>query len=60
MKYKTIEEKIDAVYDDLFDWICEHDDNLYELKITYKGLSDGKTVERSWLERDRRLKEESK
>jgi len=54
MKYKTIEEKIDAVYDDLFDFVCDRDDDFYELKVVYKG-SDGKTIEKSWLKRNKRL-----
>jgi len=51
----TIDEKIDAVYDELFDFICKENDDLYELKIVYKEASTGKTIERSWIDRDRRL-----
>lgn len=58
MRIKTIEEKIDKVYDELFSWLCNHDyDDFYELKITYQGSSDGKTVERSWKKREERLQE---
>ena len=51
----TIENKIDEVYKELFDLICEKHDDLYELKIVYKEESTGKAIERSWLKRSKRL-----
>ena len=58
MTEKTIEELIDDHYDKLFNEICELGDNLYDLKIEYKDLYDGKTITRSWHDRDKRLVEE--
>ena len=57
MAIKTIEEKIDKVWDELFDFICETDDDIYELKIEYQSRSTGVTVKRSWLDREKRLSE---
>jgi len=55
---KTIEELIDKHYDELFDEICKLNDDLYELVIEYKEASTGKMIRRSWLDRDKMLKEE--
>ena len=44
---------------ELFNKICEIHDDLYELKIEYKELSPGKTIIRSWRDRDHNLKSEN-
>jgi len=56
---RTIEELIDKHYEELFDEICKIHDDLYELCIEYKEISTGKTIRRSWVERNKILKEEN-
>ena len=50
-----MEQKIDEVYNELFDFICDKHDDLHELKIIYKEKSTGKTIKRSWIFRERIL-----
>lgn len=50
---------IDKHYDKLFDELCKRDDDTYDLVIEYKSLTTGKTIRRSWLEREARLKEQA-
>ncbi len=52
-----MKNKIDRVWEQLFEYACKEGDNLYELKIVYKDL-DGRTIERSWIKRDKRLENE--
>lgn len=54
-----IEELIDKHYQDLFDEICKLGDDLYDLVIEYKEISTGKTIRRSWRDREKRLIEEN-
>ena len=56
---KTIEILVDEAYELLFDEICERDDDLYDLVVEYKSSTTGKTIRRSWKERDDRLREEN-
>ena len=53
----TIEQEIDKAYDTLFAKICDEHDDLYELKIVYKEETTGKTIVRSWRERNKILAE---
>ena len=55
---KTIETLIDEAWDKLFHKITNMRDDLYELKVEYKSTYDGKTITRSWKERNERLREE--
>lgn len=55
---KTVEQYIDDAYQKLFDKICELHDDLYELKIEYKEAITGKTIIRSWRDREVRLRNE--
>ena len=55
---KTIEELIDTAWDTLFESICKLDDNINDLVIEYKSTATGKTIRRSWLDREGRLKDE--
>jgi hypothetical protein len=54
----TVEALIDKHWDELFHKICEMDDDLYELKIEYKSEASGKTIVRSWKDREDRLRED--
>jgi hypothetical protein len=54
---QTIEEAIDEAYNKLLDLICDRHDSLYELKIVYQEDSTGKTIIRSWIDRNNRLQE---
>jgi hypothetical protein len=54
----TVEALIDKHWDELFHKICEMHDDLYELKIEYKETASGKTIIRSWKDREDRLKED--
>jgi len=54
----TIEEKIDKLYDELFDFVCELDgiDEFHDIVVEFKGYADGKTIRRSWRDREETLK----
>ena len=52
---KNAEELIDNAYDNLFDKLCKISDDFCELKIEYQEISTGKTIIRSWKDRDNRL-----
>lgn len=55
---KTMETKIDEVYEELFEFIIksdQFDDDMYDLVIEYKEAATGKTIRRSWKDRDERL-----
>lgn len=54
---KTIEQKIDECYNELFNFICQNHDDLYDLVIEYKEETTGKTIRRSWREREKILQE---
>lgn len=55
---KTIEELIDEAYKQLFDEICKRHDDLFDLVIEYKETTTGKTIRRSWREREERIRKE--
>lgn len=55
---KTIESLIDEAWSKLFEGVCELDDNFIDLVIEYKGSDNGKTIRRSWKDRDERLRSE--
>ena len=57
MKSK-IEQLIDKHYDQLFDEVIHDFDDLFDLVIEYKSLGTGKTIRRSWKDREKRLGEE--
>lgn len=56
----SIEEKIDQMFDDLFHFAIGKSDDLYDLVIEYKDTYTGKTIRRSWKERNERLTEKQK
>jgi hypothetical protein len=57
---KQIEEMVDQHYEEMFDWLTHNqDDNLYELKVIVKLSGDGKTIRRSWKDREKWLGEEN-
>ena len=58
MKNKTIEEKLDESFDDIFEFICTQHDDLHELLIEYQEESTGKTIRISWRDREERINEE--
>ena len=54
----TLEQIIDKHFDEIFKEILDlGEDNIYDLTIEYKSLADGKTIKRSWLDREERLRE---
>ena len=54
----TLEQIIDKHFDEMFKKILDlGEDNIYDLTIEYKSLADGKTIKRSWLDREERLRE---
>lgn len=56
----TIEQIIDKHYDALFEELIHSEymgDDLYELLIEVKTAADGKTIRRSWLDRNEMLRE---
>ena len=56
---KTVESIIDDAWENLFHKICNIHDDLYELKIEYKEQSTGKTIIRSWLDRNKILSQKT-
>lgn len=52
---KTIESIVDKYYEKLFDEITSLVDDIFELKIEYKDTLQGKTIIRSWKDREERL-----
>lgn len=57
MKSK-IEQLIDKAYDQLFDAVIKDGDDLFDLLIQYKSKASGKTIRRSWKDREERIMEE--
>jgi hypothetical protein len=54
----NIEQLIDEHYDSMFDWLCkESGDDFHDLVIEVRVGSEGKTVRRSWRERDAMLRD---
>jgi hypothetical protein len=51
---KLAEEIIDEAYNRLFDNLCKISDDFCELKIEYQEISTGKTIIRSWKDREER------
>ena len=55
----TIEEIVDKHYDQIFrEILAMPDDSLFELLIEVKIGVDGKTIRRSWKDRNEMLREE--
>lgn len=58
-KIETYEQLIDKHYQEMFDFMCAHfNEGFSELKIEIQESVSGKTIIRSWKDRDRMLKEE--
>jgi len=58
-KVRTIEGLVDKHYNEMFDWLCEnYADELHDLIIEARFADTGKTIRRSWLDRDSMLKDE--
>ncbi len=60
MKIKSIEEIIDDHYDKIFDELCDRGDEFGELLIEVRVDVDGKTIRRSWADREKMLTERDK
>lgn len=61
MKTKTLEGLVDKHYEAMFEWIAtNYGDELHDLVIEVKFSNDGKTIRRSWLDRDSMLLDEEK
>jgi hypothetical protein len=59
MKIITIDQLIDKHYDEMFEWLTrDYGDDIHELLIEVKVATDGKTIRRSWLDRDSMLTKE--
>ena len=55
---KSIETIIDKHYDEIFNETLDViGDDMHELLIEITTLSDGKTIRRSWIDRNERLQE---
>ena len=55
---KTTEELIDKYYEKMFDELIDIEgDNMTELLIEVRIATDGKTIRRSWHDRNEMLKE---
>lgn len=56
----SIEALVDSHYDQMFDWLCHNQDSvLHELLIEVKINHDGKTIRRSWRDREEMLRKEN-
>lgn len=54
---KTIEQVVDRHYQEIFEWLCENEYDFYDLVIEVKVGNEGKTIRRSWRDREEMLKE---
>lgn len=58
-KSKSIEELVDLHYEQMFDWLTgQNGDDMSDLLIEVRVASDGKTIRRSWSDRNEMLKKE--
>jgi hypothetical protein len=58
---RSAEELVDKHYEEMFDWlVAEHDTDFVEFVIEVKTASDGKTIRRSWGDRERWLADDEK
>jgi hypothetical protein len=56
---KTLEQVVDEAYDILFKYMAEnYDTDIKEIKVVVKTMSDGKSIRRSYQDRERWLCEE--
>ena len=60
MKAKTIEQLIDQYYEEMFKQLCDEGHDFYDFVIEVRIGADGKTVRRSWRDREEMLREETK
>ena len=51
----SINDAIDIAWNWLFEVICKEHDDLHELKIEYSEETTGKTITRSWQDREKML-----
>lgn len=59
MAYRTLEQIIDKHYNEIFNETLDViGDDMHELLIQITTLSDGKTITRSWIDRNERLQED--
>jgi len=59
----TVEKLIDKYYEKLFDELVHSDEvgeDLHDLVIEVKIRNDGKTIRRSWQDRERFIREEDR
>ena len=57
---KTIEELVAKAYDKQFQELCKIDgDDMDEFLIEVRLAADGKTIRRSWKDRDKMLREQN-
>jgi hypothetical protein len=58
-KIKSIEELVDLHYEEMFYWLTDSvGDEWSDLSIEIRIASDGKTIKRSWADRNEWLKKE--
>lgn len=56
-KPKNVLQLVDKHYDEMFEFLCEtQDENFADLVIEVKLTNDGTTVRRSWVDRDEMIK----
>ena len=58
----NIEQLVDKHFDEMFGWLCSPDnylgDNFYDIVVEVKVANEGKTIRRSYREREKMLREE--
>jgi len=60
-KIITAEQLIDKHYEEMFEWLCDrHDTDFVDFTVELKLANDGKTIRRSWGDRERWLADDEK
>lgn len=55
-KIKNIEDLVDYHYEEIFEWLCDHNgDQFDEIMVEIRIKDQGKTIRRSWLDREKML-----
>jgi hypothetical protein len=53
-----IEQQVDKHFEEFFKWLCENESDFFDLTIEVKIENDGKTIRRSWKDRNEMLRED--
>lgn len=57
---KTIEQVVDKHYNEIFKWLCDnYDTAIHDLIVEVRVGNEGKTIRRSWKDREVMLDEEN-